>query len=287
MMKLASFNVYWLGGNQIQRTDDDLEKIAQVLARLDADVLAFQEIVGVAELQRVLGLASDKTGRSYQLFDAADKLLGEAKFGGQKVVVTYDRQRYGLVAASPIYGGGKGLAFGLRLQDKAGGGQITVIGVHLKSGQPFFTDAKSAATRKKQCQHLQDRVAGKKQAKNPVIPMPLPGEHVVILGDFNALYWSDDPELTGVVASLNPLREVAMAAWWWQEPLADPAGGGRVTVYGERLLIDYVMLSPSLKNRILQPPVIYAFDQDPETGVADERLSDHRPVWVEIDISPP
>jgi len=286
-MRLATFNIYWLGGNQIQRTTEDLRKIAQVIARLDADIFAFQEIVGVAELQQIFDLASSLTGRSYQLFDAADKFLGEAKFGGQKVVVTYDRQRYELLAASPIYGGGKGLAFGLRLQDIAGGGQITVIGVHLKSGQPFFTDAKSAATRKKQCQHLQDWVAGNKQAKNPVIPMPLPGEHVVILGDFNALYRSDDLDLAGVVASLNPLREEAMAAWWWQEPLADPAGGGRVTVYGERLLIDYVMLSPSLKDRIVQPPVIYAFDQDPEIGVAEKRLSDHRPVWVEIDISPP
>lgn len=286
-MRLATFNIYWLGGNQIQRTDDDLGKIAQVIAKLKADVLAFQEIVGVAELQRILDLASRKTGRSYQLFDAADKLLGEAKSGGQKAVVTYDKQRYELLAASPIYGGGKGLAFGLRLQDIAGGGQVTVIGVHLKSGQPFFTDAQSAATRKKQCQHLQDWVAGKEQAKNPVIPMPLPGEHVVILGDFNALYRSDDPDLAGVVVSLDPLREGAMAAWWWQDPLADPAGGGRVTVYEERLLIDYVMLSPSLKDRILQPPVIYAFDQDPEIGVAGQRLSDHRPVWVELDISPP
>lgn len=51
-------------------------------------------------------------------------------------------------------------------------------------------------------------------------------------------------------------------------------------------MIDYVMLSPSLKDRILQPPVIYAFDQDPKIAVAEERLSDHRPVWVEIDISP-
>ena len=53
-MKLATFNICWLGGSQIQRTEDDLGKIAQVIAKLDADVLAFQEIVGVTELQTIL-----------------------------------------------------------------------------------------------------------------------------------------------------------------------------------------------------------------------------------------
>ena len=93
---------------------------------------------------------------------------------------------------------------------------------------------------------------------------------MVILGDFNALYRSDNSEYDGVVRSLDPLREGPMAKWWWQEPLADPAGGDRTTVYVERLLIDYVMLSPSLKERILKPPTIYAFDQDPEIGVAGD-----------------
>jgi endonuclease/exonuclease/phosphatase family metal-dependent hydrolase len=281
-MRLATFNIYWLGGNQIQRTKDDLGRIAQVIAKLDADVLAFQEIVGVAQLQTILDQANTLTAREYKLFDANQKLLGAAKYGGQKVVVTYDAQRYELVAAAPISGGGKGLAFGLRLKGIVSGGQVTVVGVHLKSGQPSFTDLDSATKRTDQCQYLQDWVAGNK----PVFPAPLPGEHVVILGDFNALYRSDNCKYDGVVRSLDPLREGPFADWWWQDPLADPAGGDRTTVYVERLLIDYVMLSPSLKERILKPPTIYAFDLDPEIGVADERLSDHRPVVVEVDISP-
>ena len=101
-MRLATFNIYWLGGNQIQRTEDDLGKIAQVIAKLDADVLAFQEIVGVAQLQTILDQANNLTARGYQLFDAKKKLLGAAKYGGQKVVVAYDAQRYELVAASKI-----------------------------------------------------------------------------------------------------------------------------------------------------------------------------------------
>jgi endonuclease/exonuclease/phosphatase family metal-dependent hydrolase len=218
-MKLATFNIYWLGGNQIQRTEDDLGKIAQVIAKLDADALAFQEVVGVAQLQTILDQANNLTARDYLLFDANQKLLGVAKYGGQKVVITYDAQRYELVTASkisdyPVASYMAGFAFGLRLKSKdaAGGGQITVIGVHLKSGQPSFTDADSATKRVDQCRYLQDWVAG----NQPAFPAPLPGEHVVILGDFNALYRSDDSEYDGVVRSLDPLR---------QGPLA--IGGGR------------------------------------------------------------
>jgi endonuclease/exonuclease/phosphatase family metal-dependent hydrolase len=160
------------------------------------------------------------------------------------------------------------------------------VGVHFQSGYPVFTDADDASKRKKQCRHLADWIAGQKAALNPRLPMPLPDEHVAILGDLNALYDSDEPAYAGVVASLNPLREGHMAGWWWQKPLADPAGGGRTSSYLEDLLIDFVLLSPSLKERIIQPPTIYAFDHDPAIGVAGERVSDHRPVFVEIDISP-
>ncbi len=286
-MRLATFNIYWLGANKIARTAEDLAHIAQVIAKLDADVVVFQEIVDVQVLQQVVDSANSLTGRTYQLFDKDHLLLGVGRPEDQKVVVTYDEQRYDLLAASPILGGVSRLPFGLSLKSLAGGGQVLVVGVHLKSGWPSFTDAKSAKTRKKQCKHLANWVAGKKKAKNPILPAPEPGGHVVILGDFNALYQSDNAGFADVVASLDPLREEPMAQWRWQEPLADPAGGDRTTSYLEHLLIDYVMLSPSLMDRVVKYPTIYAFDQDPEIGVADVRVSDHRPVVVEIYISPP
>jgi len=55
------------------------------------------------------------------------------------------------------------------------------------------------------------------------------------------------------------------------------------------LLIDFIMLSPSLKEKVITPPTIYAFDRDPEiTGLATQplqyRVADHRPVYVEMDL---
>lgn len=304
-MKLATFNIFWLGNDEFvskkgsdgkERTEADWLLIARVISRLDADVIAFQEIVSLEELQKVFDLAvtHNLTSRSYRIHDQQGVMLGAGGAGPQKVVLAYDENQCELVAASQIAGGVPRLPFGVRVRNKSDGGQVLVIGVHFKSGQPFFDDVPSADKRKKQCQHLADWAAGLKENGNPVFPKPAADELIVILGDFNALYELEPnhpSEWALIVESLKPLRDGHMNEWWWQKPLSDPAGGGRTTSYVERLLIDFVMLSPSLKNRIIQQPTIYAYDQDAEitNNFATEvayRVSDHRPVHLEIDVSP-
>ena len=287
-MKLATFNIYWLGGGgDVVRTAQDNKRLADIIAKLDADVFVFQEIVDPDVLREILDMADELTSRSYTMHDAQDRLLG---LGGgaqaQKVVAAYDAEKFELLAASPIFGGNGRLPFGLRLRRKADGAQVLVVGVHFQSGYPNFTDADDAEKRRRQCQHLADWVAGAKASVNPTLPMPQNGEHIAVLGDFNALYDSNNSAYAGVVASLDPLRTGHMADWWWKKPLRDAGGGDRTTSYLEHLLIDFVMLSPSLKERIAQRPTIYAFDQDPTIGASGISISDHRPVFVEIDISP-
>ena len=308
-MKLATFNIYWLGNEAFveklskvlgteaaKRDDDDWARIARVISKIDADVIAFQEIVSLEELEKVLGLANDQTSpaRSYRIYDNENQMLGTGTATDQKVVIAYDEKKYELTAASTIFGGVRRRPFGVRLRSLEDAGQTLVVGVHFKSGQPLFEDEESADKRKLQCQHLADWIAGGHDSSNPVFPKPSPDEHVVILGDFNALYEleSNHPEDWGIIVkSLDPLRENHMQEWWWEKPLADPTGGGRTTSYIERLLIDFVMLSPSLKNRIDRRPTIYAYDQDSEitnnfTADVEYRVSDHRPVYAEINVSP-
>lgn len=286
-MRLATFNIYWLGDEEkIMRTEEDRSLIARVIARLNADVIIFEEIVAPEELQGIIDMVNGLTSRSYRLRDNEDRFLCDNSQldvqGMQKVFAAYDSRQYELLAASPLFGGVGRRPFGLRVRHKDDGGQALVVGVHLKSGQPLFTDEDSADRRKRQCKHLADWVAGKHAASNNILPKPSAGEHVVILGDFNALYESNKPEYAGVVASLAPLREAGMAEWLWDKPLRDVAGGDRTTSYLERLLIDYIMFSPSLKGRIAEAPTIYAFDFDPNIGVSGIRISDHRPVFCEI-----
>lgn len=300
-MKLSTFNICWLGNERFakmtnlkERDKDDWLSIARVISKLDADLIVFEEIVNLEEFQNILALANDFTSRKYQIYDQHHQLLGTGKTKEQKVVIAYDEQQYELMAASPIFGGEGRIPFGVRVRSVSDGGQVLVVGVHFKSGQPYFDDQTSADKRMQQCQHLADWIAGKKVESNPVLPQPLPHEMVAILGDFNAIseLEPNHPEQWKlVVDSLDPLRQQHLKDWWWEKPLADPAGGDRTTAYLDHLLIDFVMISPSLKNRLTQMPTIYAYDQDPSitsnsvNGV-EYRVSDHRPVHVELDVSP-
>src|SRR2546423_5027427 len=213
-MKLATFNIYWLGGDNIARSNDDVERLAKIIAKVNADVFVFEEIVDPDVLREVLDITDELTARRYTMHDAQNRLLGSGKPQDQKVVVAYDAGRYDLLDASAIFGGVKRLPFGLRLRQKADGAQVLVVGVHFQSGYPVFEDAQDAATRKAQCQHLADWVAGKKADANPILPGPAHGEHIVILGDFNALYKSDEPGYAVVVQSLDPLRQMKAGGWW-------------------------------------------------------------------------
>jgi len=299
-MKLATFNIYWLGGyaeHDVQRSGEDNQRLAEIIAEVNADVYVFQEIVDADVLREILDMADEKTasttGRRYTMHDAQNHLLGVgagAPQNDQQVVIAYDAGRYDLLASSVIKGGVSRPPFAARLRGKNGGGQLLVVGVHFKSGQPQVTDESSSKKRERQCQHLSDWLDGKVAGVNPSLPAPLPGEHVAVLGDFNAVYdstdanhpfFEGDPLFPKFVASLNPLREGHMAEWLWEKPVPEDANDGQVSNYEENLLIDFIMFSPSLKGHVPPAPTIYAFDR---LGPSGRRISDHRPVYAEVNI---
>jgi endonuclease/exonuclease/phosphatase family metal-dependent hydrolase len=299
MLRIATFNIYWLGNSRFAeksglepRGEGDWMSIARVISKVNADVMVFEEIVSLDELQIVLDLNRDLVGRRYEIHDEQGQMLGTGKPEDQKVVIAYDAEKFDLTAASEIKGGEGRLPFGVRLRRKNQAGEILVIGVHFKSGQPQFNDEPSAKKRAHQCQHLADWVAGLKMDDNQVLPKPNAQENIAILGDFNAICQleANQPQnWKNIVESLNALHKAPMNEWSWEIPLADPNGGDRSTSYLEQLLIDFIMLSPSLKEKVITPPTIYAFDRDPAiTGQATQpleyRVSDHRPVYVELDL---
>jgi endonuclease/exonuclease/phosphatase family metal-dependent hydrolase len=293
MLKLATFNIFWLGNeefpqraHQDPRGEDDWQSIARVLSKVNADVIAFEEIVSTDELQHVLDITRDLVGRRYEIHDKEGNLLG-TDFS-QKVVLAYDVEKFDLTAASAIFGGPTRHPFGVRLRRKNQPGEFLVIGVHFKSGQPEFDDAESAKKRVLQCQNVSDWVAGLKMDLNPKLQKPGDEENIVILGDFNALCQLEadqPPQWKIIVDSLDALRNKPMDTWSWPLPLADPNGGDRTTSFLERYLIDFIMLSPSLKDKVITPPTIYAYDHDPDIPQSlNYRISDHRPVYVELDL---
>lgn len=287
-MIVATFNIYWLGGKKVDRNQADVDRIASVVAKLNADVLAFQEIMRAPALQAVIDAVNARTGRRYRIRKEAGKLLASGA-SGMRVMMAYDAESVDLLKNTALEGGTGRRPCVLYLRQRSSGKELTVVGVHFQSGYPDFDDQDDAEVRRQQCEFLAGWLAGEQRASNEALPAP-PTEDIVVMGDFNAVndldvsqasFHIERPDIS--YDSLAPLRTGAMAGWHWPKPLED-ANSGRYSVYAERLLIDFILLSPTLATKVVAGPQLYAFDRDPEIGASGVRLSDHRPVFVALDL---
>ena len=285
-MRVATFNIYFLGGNKIDRSDAEYQKIGQVIAKLDADIIGFQEIMDPDGLQLAIDAANTASGRNYLCKNADGDWLTASNF--MRVGMAFDADAVELKSNGKVEGY-KRDSYALHVVDKKSGIELNVVDVHLKSGQPVLDDQSSADTRRIQCENLASWIAGGAEADSPEFPKPTT-DKVILLGDFNAINDLDVSEVPYPILkpevsfnSMEPLRTGPFTDWHWPFPLADDSGG-RYSVYGERLMIDFIMFSPQLASNVSKQPKIYAFDVDPEIGIADRRVSDHRPIVAELDL---
>lgn len=297
-MRFATFNVYWFGTTRgiVERAPDDDHLIAQVLARLDADVVALQEICDLPRLQRVFRAASALCGRDLRvrvgesfLTSARPHELADTAL--QKVAYAWDAATVEPIAWGSL-GGGPALRPPLlgTFRDRRDAATLTLAAVHFKSGLMGapLSDA-SAALRLREAGHLARWLGG--AAVGPVGPLHTATGPLVVLGDMNAR--ADDP-------SIAPLR--GMPGWGWPAPVLPD--GDPWTTWLDREVIDHV--AASSEASFVGPPRVFAFDREPELGdaaffhavdtfVAQRargfprapvenlyRVSDHRPVVAEI-----
>ena len=217
-MRVATFNVFWFGTEKpdiITRDDNDHARIRDVVHRLDADVIVFQEIIDAQALWReVLRLVP---GRDYRTLDGAGQLVASATDGAMKVVVAYDAAKLALVeharvAVPPSLGASYKIrpAVAAVVQPVAGGEALTVVGVHLASGG-VPTLYEHSAQRRLQAESLASWLthAGADDLRDGP-----PSARVFVVGDFNAL--TGNP-------TLAPLTAGPLAAWGWCDPALQPA----------------------------------------------------------------
>ncbi|MDP2313760.1 MAG: endonuclease/exonuclease/phosphatase family protein [Pseudomonadota bacterium] len=299
-MRIATFNVYWFGTTRpgiVDRTPDDDDLVARVLAGLDADVLALQEICDLPRLERVLRRAATFSGRDRHLrvgdsFVTSARPSELADTANQKVVCAWDPATVEPLAWGAL-GGGPALRPPLlaTFRDRRDGAALTLAALHLKSGfmGAPLTD-ESAALRLREAAYLARWLSGENVGPTALAQAPL--GPLVALGDMNAR--RDDP-------TLEPLRR--LPGWSWPVPTLpaeDPW-----TTFLDREVIDHIGASPAA--RFVGTPYAYAFDRDPALGgrawfhaVEDfsaqrargfprapvenlYRVSDHRPVVAEIE----
>ena len=296
-MRVASFNLFWFGTRHPRRAPrgpEDLGLLRQVLDRLDAHVLALQEVVDVGLLQRVLDdrwRSVDDEGRAICSPDIEPSGAPERL----KLAMAWDADVLELRGTEQVRLRGGAHFRGRRpplvahLEHRATGWRFSVVAAHLKAGPHTEPGGPEATTRDQECRRLAEWLGEHR------------GHPVLLAGDLNA---QQDH------SSLRALRAPPLDGFHWH-PAAHP--GEAWTTWRERLVIDHILLSPPAAERLLEPAQIYAFDQDPaldddERGLhylrridghfaepgrdahyqAVEnlyRVSDHRPVYVDLTTS--
>ncbi len=298
-MKIATWNIYWLGDPARERpvrTAADEELVASIVAHMSPDVFAFQEIVNPVVLERILARASVLSRRRYTIRDpSANYYTSDAKpmaaptGSRQKIFLCVDQDTVHVGRTGSLKAGAR-RPLAAELTHISSARTFIAVAVHLKSGQPDFYHEKSSQTRRREAERLVKWVEGKAGADNPSFPKPTT-EHVVILGDFNMQ--KDDPR--DPAQSLAPLSAGGMAGWRWDSPVPD--GPHAHTAIDDRLVIDYMALSPAMAAAVREAPKVYAYDVDPIFGgpaafhvggeasmpLRDYRASDHRPVTCLVD----
>lgn len=285
-MKLVSYNIqYGMGLDQKY----DLDRIAASLA--GADIIALQEVTrnfarnGYADL--VAGLEA-RFPEHFSCFHApVDLLLNMERREGRVVA---HRLQFGnmILSRHPILSV-RGLMLPrsrtydrLNLQRSAleaviatPEGPLRVYSVHLDHISPEERLGQIAVLQRLLADTPQEGVAVTGADEFGMGDTPAPEDYVA-LGDFNlqpespeyqALFGRPDPfygrvpRRTHPVDALAHLKKRAAGSYSWEGP-----GGA-----GERLLLDYALVSPSLLPRLADARIDTA-----------ARGSDHFPLWVEL-----
>jgi len=293
-LRLTTFNLFWLGtpDDKVPRGADDETLIARVLARLDASVFVFQEVVSLPLLERLLARSAPQ--RRYTLRDPHGHWLTTGRVRRavshlQKTAIAYDSNELSLIefhsGLHAPWPGPRPPAFA-RFRH-ASGFEWIVIGVHLKSGSPEEPpDSRESTVRQSECEALARALCKEQRA-------------ILLMGDLNA---------QRAHPSLRPLID-RLPDWRWPDPIFVPEAppGERWTAIARRTIVDHALASPAAAARLAGPPAVWAYDLDdtfapgPDWMRAREgftvnldeevgpipvenrlRVSDHRPLTVEI-----
>lgn len=286
-LRVASFNIYFFGDRSkpahVVRDDQDLALLARVVADVDGDVIAFQEIHDRELLQLVLDQASAlRQERSWTLTVPVGVLAtGSKPTSPYQVALAVDRRRVDVTCISTPIKALSGSRRPLIVEAVIDGKYVQIIAVHMKSGlldDPMTSS--NAETRLRETTRLRDWIEA-----HPV------GLRVLI-GDLNSL---------PTHPSLEPLR--TLPGWTWPAHRW-PDGVRRWTTHLDSFdfdpcAIDHLALGPGLVTEAVD---VHCFDRAEEPvrdGLALrewlgsdqrvapnlQRVSDHRPIFANLELA--
>ena len=260
-IKLATWNIAWLttkptGHRDLPRDvrareEDDLRLLRGYASRLQADVLAMQEVDGPEAAALILD------PREWQVFFPAERDV-------QRVAIAV---RHGLRARqNPDLAGldlRSGARFSLRrgvdVTVEAGTSRLRLLGVHLSGGcrQEALSGSRDCDDLRAQASVLAGWIAQRREEGAPF----------AILGDFNRRMDRRDDAFLPLLERQAPLLRAT-------EGVSNPCWGGRS-------FIDHILLGGAARGWLVPDSLrvlVYA-ERGPEWR---DRLSDHCPVSVRL-----
>lgn len=259
-LKLATWNLEWLtervaGDPELPadvapKNADDIARLAGYAVRLNADVIAIQEVDGAQVAARIFPL--DR----YVIHMTADRVVQQVGLVIRRdIPFTANPDLAGLIAAPwarhPLRSGAD---VTLRLP----GGFLRVLAVHLKTGcreEPLFR------SHRRQCEQLRQQIPA---LAGWIAQRRQEGVPFVILGDFNRWMEGNDQLLAS-------LRQAA--------PLGRATEGHSSPCWGGGGFIDHI-LAGGAAQMWMQPETLRVLVYSEHGQEWQERLSDHCPVSV-------
>jgi endonuclease/exonuclease/phosphatase family metal-dependent hydrolase len=257
---LATWNLSWLhrspGSGVVKRSEADYRRLADYARRLDADIVALQEVDGEAAARRI--------------FDPAAHRFHFADDPGNRQNVGFAWRRELDVAAMPdlIALGEHRLRRGADIRVRAHGGEMRLLAIHLKSGcweRPLGDPERACATLARQLPVLEGWIDARAAEGVPF----------AVLGDFNRRFTAADtfwPELDDAEppeADLTAVTRGRRSDCW----------DGRYPDF-----IDHIVLSRAAGGWLV-PGSFRQVLFDPADARHRRKLSDHCPVSVRLAVS--
>jgi endonuclease/exonuclease/phosphatase family metal-dependent hydrolase len=262
-LKLSSWNIAWLSfrgallpSDVTPRGAADLGLLAAYARRLDADILALQEVDGPQAAARILDPGS------YAFFFPAEDDVQRTGFAVRRGLRV--RQNPDLAALDLRPRARFSLRRGTDITVETPAGPLRLLSVHLVAG---CRDAALSRPMDK-CESLSQQAA---ILAGWVAARQREGVAFAILGDFNRAIAGPQDELLRVLTAEAPLTRA-------NEGFSDPCWAG---ARGARRFIDQILLGGPARQRLVPESlrVLVYEERDPR---ARERLSDHCPISVRL-----
>jgi endonuclease/exonuclease/phosphatase family metal-dependent hydrolase len=273
-LKLATWNIAWLTDrdaelprDRTQRRPADLDLLAGYARRLEADILALQEVDGPEAAARVLD------PRAYAFFFPAEDDLQRSGFAvrrGLRVTQHPDLEALDLNPRARF-----SLRRGTDITVEQGGARLRLLSIHLKSGcasGPLGRPEHDCERLARQSEVLARWVAARRAE----------GVAFALLGDFNRTMGNPSDDLWRRLAAEAPLLRAT-------EGVSNPCWAGP---RGGRGFIDHILLGGPARDWAVPDSLrvmVYAEGRGVEGRGADyrsgnwrDRLSDHCPVSLRL-----